>query len=304
MSADGSTTASPGVSTGLDNTIPGHDPVGTRPQHGDGEILRQRDAGRTVLRMDDIHLSFGGVKALQGVSVEVAAGELLAIIGPNGAGKTCLLNCVNGYYCPDGGKILFHDHDITGLPSDRVAKLGVARTFQHVELYAGMTVLENLLAGRHSFMRSGLLASLFYYGPAHREEMRQREVVEQIIDFLEIQPIRRNIVGSLPYGLRKRVELGRALAMEPKLLLLDEPMAGMNVEEKEDMARFILDVWEERSIPILIIEHDMQVVMDIAERVIVLDFGHKIAEGPPSEVRSNPKVVQAYLGEEWETAQT
>jgi branched-chain amino acid transport system ATP-binding protein len=250
------------------------------------------------LKAEDICLNFGGVAALSGVSFDVREGEMLAIIGPNGAGKTSVLNCVNGFYRPQKGKILFEDRNIYHLPPHQIAKLGIGRTFQNIELFTGLSVLDNLMAARHIHLKRGALAGALYFGPARREEIRHREVVEDIIDLLEMEPHRKKVVGLLPYGVRKRVELGRALALEPKLLLLDEPMAGMNLEEKEDMARFIIDIHEIKQIPIVLVEHDMEVVMDIAERLVVLDFGKKIAEGIPEEVRQNPLVVKAYLGEE------
>jgi len=253
---------------------------------------------RVKLKVEDLHLAFGGVNALIGVSLEVGEAEVLAIIGPNGAGKTCVLNCINGFYRPQKGEIYYEGQRITRLAAHKIAELGIARTFQNIELYTGMTTLDNLMAARHIHFRSGFLSGAFYFGRAHREEIRHRAVVEDIIDFLEMEPIRKKVVAALPYGMRKRVELGRALALEPKLLLLDEPMAGMNIEEKEDMARFIIDIYEERGIPIVLVEHDMEVVMDIADRVIVLDFGRKIAEGPPPEIKANPSVIRAYLGEE------
>jgi branched-chain amino acid transport system ATP-binding protein len=250
------------------------------------------------LRIDHLYLSFGGVNALVDVSFDVRTDEILAIIGPNGAGKTCILNCINGFYKPQRGDIYYDGQRITRMRPDKVAKLGIARTFQNIELYTGLTTLDNIMAGRHFLMRSNLLAEAVYFGWANKDEIKHRSVVEDIIDFLEIEPIRKTVVGVLPYGMRKRVELGRALALEPKVLLLDEPMAGMNLEEKEDIARFIIDIFEEKRIPIVLIEHDMGVVMDIADRIIVLDFGRKIAEGTPSEIRTNPAVVKAYLGEE------
>ncbi|MFQ6013907.1 MAG: ABC transporter ATP-binding protein [Anaerolineae bacterium] len=256
------------------------------------------------LRIDDLHLSFGGVSALTGVSLEVQDGEILALIGPNGAGKTCILNCINGFYRPQKGKIYFENRDITRFPPYKIAALGISRTFQNIALYTGLSSLDNLMAARHVHMKHGMLAGAIYFGRARQEEIEHRKVVEEIIDFLEMEPIRKKVVGALPYGLRKRVELGRALALEPKLLLLDEPMAGMNVEEKEDMARFILDVHARRGVTILLVEHDMGLVMDIADRVIVLDFGLQIAEGLPDEIKSDPRVIKAYLGEKTAGAPT
>jgi branched-chain amino acid transport system ATP-binding protein len=250
------------------------------------------------LRVEDVSLSFGGLSALLHVSLEIHQGEILALIGPNGAGKTSMLNCINNFYRPDRGQIIFEGQDLTRLPPHRIAQLGVARTFQNIALYTGLSTLDNLMAARHIHMRAGLVQSLLYWGAARREDIAHRQVVEEIIDFLEIEHIRKAIVGALPYGLRKRVELGRALAMEPQLLLLDEPMTGMNQEEKEDMARFILDIHERHGKAILLIEHDMGLVMDIAERVVVLDFGQKIAEGTPEEIRHDEAVIKAYLGEE------
>ncbi|MGQ9646532.1 MAG: ABC transporter ATP-binding protein [Thermodesulfobacteriota bacterium] len=250
------------------------------------------------LRADDIWLNFGGVSALSGVSFVARAGEMLAIIGPNGAGKTSILNCINGFYRPQKGQLIFEDQNIYHLPPHRIARLGIGRTFQNIELFTGLSVLDNLMAARHLHLKRGALAGALYFGPARREEIQHREVVEDIIDLLEMEPYRKKVVGLLPYGVRKRVELGRALALEPKLLLLDEPMAGMNLEEKEDMARFIIDIHELKKIPIVLVEHDMEVVMDITERLIVLDFGKKIAEGSPQEIRQNPLVIRAYLGEE------
>ena len=252
----------------------------------------------TQLRVENISLSFGGLCALLNVSLEVHQGEILALIGPNGAGKTSMLNCINNFYRPDIGQIIFEGQDLTRLPPHRIAQLGVARTFQNIALYTGLSTLDNLMAARHIHMRAGLAQSLLYWGAARREDIAHRQVVEEIIDFLEMEHIRKAIVGALPYGLRKRVELGRALAMEPQLLLLDEPMTGMNQEEKEDMARFILDIHERHGKAILLIEHDMGLVMDIAERVVVLDFGQKIAEGTPKEIRHDEAVIKAYLGEE------
>lgn len=248
------------------------------------------------LEIREISKRFSGVRALQRVSLDVRKGEILSVIGPNGAGKTTLLNMVSGFYHPDAGTIMLGEQEVTRASPHRIAALGVARTFQNIALFKGMTVLENLMLGRHVKVRSGLLAACAYWGPGRREEIRHRQAVEEIIDFLEIEPIRKAMVGALPYGLQKRVELGRALALEPRVLLLDEPMGGMNQEEKEDMARFILDVNEEWGTTIILIEHDMGVVMDLSQRVVVLDLGEKIAEGIPAEVRANPRVVTAYLG--------
>jgi branched-chain amino acid transport system ATP-binding protein len=251
-----------------------------------------------ILQVEGLNLSFGGLKALDNIDFQVAGRELLAIIGPNGAGKTSILNCINGFYRPQSGTIHFKDKPIHPLQPHNIAKLGISRTFQNIELYTGLNVLENLMAARHVHMKRGAFAGAIFFGPARQEEIRHRKVVEDIIDFLELEPVRKQVVGTLPYGVRKRVELGRALAMDPKLLLLDEPMAGMNIEEKEDMARFILDVAELRKIAIIIVEHDMDVIMGIADRAVVLDFGSRIAEGSPAEVVENSKVIQAYLGEE------
>jgi branched-chain amino acid transport system ATP-binding protein len=241
-------------------------------------------------------MHFGGVRALHGVSLDVHAAEILAIIGPNGAGKTTLLNTISGVYHPPQGRIVLDGQEQTFLAPHRVAARGVARTFQNVALFHGMTVLENIMVGRHQRMRAGVLSAGIFWGLAQREEIRHRVAAERIIDFLEITHIRKTPAGTLPYGLQKRVELGRALAAEPQLLLLDEPMAGMNLEEKEDMARFILDVNDEWGTTMVLIEHDMGVVMDISQRIVVLDHGEKIAEGPPSQIRGDAAVIRAYLG--------
>ncbi len=252
--------------------------------------------GQPLLRAEDLHISFGLLKALNGVSLEIRKGEILAIIGPNGAGKTTLVNLMSRVYRPSEGHIFFDGQDITLLTSHEAAALGIGRTFQNVALFKGMTVLDNLLVGRNLKMRSGFFSQGIYWGLAQKEEIRHREAVEKVIDWLEIEHIRKTPAGMLPYGLQKRVELGRALAAEPKLLLLDEPMAGMNLEEKEDIARFIIDANEELGTTIAMIEHDMGVVMDISDRVVVLEFGEKIAEGPPEEIRRDEKVITAYLG--------
>jgi branched-chain amino acid transport system ATP-binding protein len=249
------------------------------------------------LDIEEVSKAFGGVQAVTRVSLDVQQGEILSVIGPNGAGKTTLLNMISGFYHPDTGRIMLESADITDVKPSQVATLGVARTFQNIALFRGMTVLDNLMLGRHVRMKSGVLASFVYWGLAQKEEVEHRRRVEDIIDFLKIQDLRRLPTGSLAYGLQKRVELGRALALEPKILLLDEPMGGCNHEEKEDMARFILDVNQEWGTTIILIEHDMGVVMDISDRVAVLDMGQKIAQGTPDEVRANPQVIKAYLGD-------
>lgn len=243
-------------------------------------------------------LSFGGLMALNKVSFDVREGEIMAIIGPNGSGKTSLLNCINGFYTPESGKIYFQKKKLNGVPPHKIAKMGIARTFQSPHLYPGLMVYENIMTGRHPFISENVFDVLLYFWRASREEVRHRNIVEKLIDFLEIESIRKVSAGILPFGLQKRVGLGRALALDPQLLLLDEPMSGMNVEEKEDMARFILDIKEEMGKTIIIVEHDMEVVMDISDRIVVLDYGEKIAAGLPHEILENPRVKEAYLGEE------
>jgi branched-chain amino acid transport system ATP-binding protein len=252
-----------------------------------------------MLSIEGVSLNFGNISAITNVSMEVRSGEILAIIGPNGAGKTCLLNCVNGFYRPHSGKIFFKGKDLTKIKPHIVAKMGIARTFQNIELFTGLSTLDNLMAARHMLMKQGSLSGGLFFGPARREEIKHRQMVEDVIDLLELEEIRKKIVGSLPYGQRKRVDLAWALCMEPQVLLMDEPMAGMNVEEKEDMARFILDIHELKATTIVLVEHDMGVVMDIVQRGVVLDFGVKIAEGTPEEIEKNPDVIRAYLGEEY-----
>ena len=263
------------------------------------------------LKVENLSMRFGGLTALDKVSVDVKRGEILAIIGPNGAGKTVLLNCISGFYHPQEGNVYFEGEKINSKRAHERGRMGLARTFQNIELYSGLTSAENLMAARQGLMKSNFLANALYFGPTHKEEVEHRRIVEDIIDFLEMEAVRDNVVGVLPYGLRKRVELGRALALEPKVLLLDEPMAGMNLEEKEDLCRFIIDVYEGQGSmypdtptlrdgvdTIVLIEHDMEVVMGIADRIVVLDFGHLIAEGTPDEIKANPAVVKVYLGEE------
>jgi len=252
--------------------------------------------GDVILDVNNISLSFGGVKALSDISFNVREHEIRAIIGPNGAGKSSMLNCINGVYTPQHGQITFRGQTFSHMDSHQVAVMGVARTFQNLALFKGMSVLDNIMTGRNLRMKSNLLMQAIRLGPAEREEIEHRKRVEEIIDFLEIQPYRKTPVGQLPYGLQKRVDLGRALALEPQVLLLDEPMAGMNVEEKQDMCRFILDVNDEFGTTVVLIEHDMGVVMDISDRVVVLDYGKKIGDGTPDEVRNSPAVISAYLG--------
>ena len=258
--------------------------------------MAARQTGDVILDVKNISQRFGGVKALTDIPFDVREHEIRAIIGPNGAGKSSMLNCINGVYQPQQGSITFRGQTFEHMNSRQVAEMGVARTFQNLALFKGMSVLDNIMTGRNLHMRTNILQQAIRWGAAEREETEQRIVVERIIDFLEIQPFRKTPVGRLPYGLQKRVDLGRALAMEPQVLLLDEPMAGMNVEEKQDMSRFILDVNDEFGTTIVLIEHDMSVVMDISDRVVVLDYGRKIGDGKPDEVRANPEVIAAYLG--------
>ena len=255
-------------------------------------------APRHSLHVEHVSLRFGGVHALTDVSLDVKPREIFAIIGPNGAGKTSMLNCICGLYRPQEGRILYGDTNLVNTPPHRLAHLGIARAFQNIELFSHMTVQDNLMLGRHIHMKKNILDALLYWGRGEREEIEHRRFVEHVIDLLEIQHIRKQAVGSLAYGLQKRVELGRALCINPGLILLDEPMAGMNVEEKEDIVRYVLDINEEWGVTIVLIEHDMGVVMDISDRVAVLDFGVLIGLGTPTEVRNNPAVIQAYLGEE------
>jgi branched-chain amino acid transport system ATP-binding protein len=258
--------------------------------------LNPRRIGDVVMELRNITLRFGGVVALKDISFDIREGEIRAIIGPNGAGKSSMLNVINGFYHPQEGEIWFHGAKRGPMKPHEIAHQGIARTFQNIALFKGMTTLDNIMSGRLTKMKTNMFWQALWTGPAEKEEVENREKVEKIIDFLEIQAIRKTPVGRLPYGLQKRVELGRALVAEPKLLLLDEPMAGMNVEEKEDMCRFILDVNEEFGTTIALIEHDMGVVMDIADRVVVLDYGKKIGDGTPAEVRANKEVIDAYLG--------
>jgi branched-chain amino acid transport system ATP-binding protein len=260
------------------------------------ETAQQITAASVQMSIAGVSKRFGGVTAVDGISLDIAKSSILSIIGPNGAGKTSLLNMISGFYKPDRGAIRLEGRDITHLRPSAIATLGVARTFQNIALFSGLTVLDNLMLGRHVRMRSGVISSVLYWGLAQREEIRHREACEEIIEFLKLQDLRKTPTAALPYGLRKRVELGRALALEPKILLLDEPMGGMNQDEKEDMARYVLDVNQERGVTVVLIEHDMGVVMDISDRVVVLDRGRRIAVGAPAEVQCDPAVIAAYLG--------
>ena len=259
-------------------------------------VKKENSANNKMMELKDIVLKFGGVTAIKDVSFDIQQGEIRAIIGPNGAGKSSLLNVINGFYHPQEGDIFFHGIKRPSLKPYEIAHQGIARTFQNIALFEGMTTVENVMTGRQLMMKENFFWQLLRLGPALKEEVTLRRRCEEIIDFLEIQHIRKTPVGSLPYGLQKRVELARALAMEPKLLLLDEPMAGMNVEEKEDMSRFIIDVNEQYGTTIALIEHDMSVVMDLADRILVLDYGKMLADGTPTEIQSNQAVIDAYLG--------
>nr|PZN36316.1 MAG: ABC transporter ATP-binding protein [Actinomycetota bacterium] len=263
-----------------------------------GEVLPRAEGNEAILTVEDLHLSFQAVKAIQGLDFTLRKGEIFAVIGPNGAGKTSVFNCISGFYKPDTGSIRFDGQELVGMKPHRIANLGVARTFQNIELFPQMTVLDNLMLGRHRHLRYGSPAAMLRVGKAIREEVRNREVVEAIVEFLELEPYRKAFVAMLPYGIQKKVELGRALATEPKILLLDEPAAGMNLEETEDMARFITDIRRELGIGIILVDHDMRMVMDLADRVLALDFGKPIATGTPEQIQNHPDVIRAYLGQD------
>lgn len=275
------------------------DPDSTQ-RHTLTTVLRRRgdQAEGNILEFTDVVLRFAGVTAIDSVSFSVAPSELFAIIGPNGAGKTSIFNCLSGVYRPQQGSILFMGRELVGLSPHHIASLGIARTFQNVELFHNLTVLDNLMLGRHQHVGYGFLSAMWYAGKARKQEVVHRRVVEEIIDFLEIEDVRKQPVGMLPFGIQKRVELGRALAMSPEILLLDEPVAGMNLEEREDMARFVLDIKEELALTIVLVEHDMGLVMDIADRVLAVDFGRGIAMGAPEDIQNNPEVIRAYLGQQ------
>jgi branched-chain amino acid transport system ATP-binding protein len=258
---------------------------------------RREEDKKAQLEIQSLHLSFGGVIAVKDVDLSVHTGELMAIIGPNGAGKTSLLNCITGFYHHQKGKIFFNGKDITNLHTHELVGVGIGRTFQNIELFPGMTVLANMTLARHIHCHYSFIQSFLFSGAVRKEEIRHRQILEEIIDFLEMQPIRKKTVGSLPYGMMKRVELGRALALEPSLLILDEPFAGMNLEEKEDMVRFLLELNQRWGLTMILVEHDMSIIMSIAQRIMVLNFGEKLGEGTPEEISSNPEVIRAYLGD-------
>jgi branched-chain amino acid transport system ATP-binding protein len=257
---------------------------------------RQEDDNKAELAIKSLRLSFGGVVAVKDVDLDVHTGELMAVIGPNGAGKTSLLNCITGFYHPQKGQIIFNGRDITSLHTHELVSVGIGRTFQNIELFPGMTVLANMTLARHIHCRYNFFSSCLFSPAVRKEEIRHRQILEEIIDFLEMQPIRKKTVGSLPYGMMKRVELGRALALEPRLLILDEPFAGMNLEEKEDMVRFLLELNQTRGLTMILVEHDMSIVMSISQRIMVLNFGEKLGEGSPEEISRHPEVIKAYLG--------
>ncbi len=260
-------------------------------------INKPADLKKAELDIRNLHLSFGGVTAVKNVDLKVHTGELMALIGPNGAGKTSLLNCITGFYRPQSGQIIFNGRDITDLHTHRLVEVGIGRTFQNIELFPGMTVLANMTLARHIHCHYNFISSWFYSSNVKKEEIHHRQILEEIIDFLEMQSIRKQTVGSLPYGMMKRVELGRALALEPRLLILDEPFAGMNLEEKEDMVRFLLELNQRWGMTMILVEHDMSIVMNIAQRIMVLNFGEKIGEGSAQEISMNPEVIKAYLGD-------